>query len=444
MLEKAIAIIKEFEGFYPNAYPDPFTGGKPITIGYGSTRRADGGEWKIGDRITQQEAETLLIAQLQRDYLPPLARIPCWATLNENQQAALLSFAYNLGANFYGASGFATISKSLRDRNFTNITAVFALYCNPGSNVEAGLRRRRNAEAKLFLTPVTPAISPTPLRIALAQPIPNMTPAIFRTKRQTYLKKLPHSAKDLSSHQRIDLPEGTFIKALEYEAAGKHYRVVVASQRVLWEQLGLTRVIQIPAGEWYLYGTPLSPDPHVELFVSETAIATESKILSPAPPDTPLSEVVATFTMDLPAKSTRALVTGTFDLVGTKKPRSFTCTSGQPRYQYDGCTHLKGKAPLPSCKELGIENYWILTEELARFQTKGIEGYAFHIIPDPVQIRGVSRGEFMVHNDTNRASFPGSSGCIVFLYDKGWNIWRDCMKELRDRHISKFPLKVIY
>lgn len=273
MLQKAIALIKEFEGFYSEAYRDPRTGNKPITIGYGSTRRADGAEWKLGDRITKLEAETLLVAQLQRDYLPSLTRIPCWQELNSNQQAALLSFAYNLGANFYDNSGFDTISKCLRDRDFANIASVFSLYCNPGSNVEAGLRRRRKAEAKLFLSSDNGEDNPENLKVAFAAlpampSPPSSTPAVFRTRRQTSLKKLPHSAKELPSHQQIDLPEGIFIKALEIEAVGKHYRLVVATQRVLWAQLGIRGELEIPAGQWYLYGTPLSPDPHVEVYMA--------------------------------------------------------------------------------------------------------------------------------------------------------------------------------
>ena len=33
-----VALIKEFEGLHLSAYPDPKSGGLPITIGYGSTR----------------------------------------------------------------------------------------------------------------------------------------------------------------------------------------------------------------------------------------------------------------------------------------------------------------------------------------------------------------------------------------------------------------------
>ncbi|MHC5823854.1 MAG: lysozyme family protein, partial [Nostoc sp.] len=61
------------------------------------------------------------------------------------------------GANFYLASGFTSISTLLRNPDRWNdakeVTRVFTLYCNPGSNVETGLRRRRVAEAKVWLTP---------------------------------------------------------------------------------------------------------------------------------------------------------------------------------------------------------------------------------------------------------------------------------------------------
>ena len=34
--------------------------------------------------------------------------------MTDNQRSALVSFAYNLGAAFYGAVGFETISKRLK------------------------------------------------------------------------------------------------------------------------------------------------------------------------------------------------------------------------------------------------------------------------------------------------------------------------------------------
>jgi lysozyme len=147
-----VKLIKEFEGCHLKAYYDPLTGGLPITIGWGSTRRKDGTRFMIGNTITQEEADDLLYFQLRREFLPPLSKIPYWREMNDNQRGALLSFAYNLGAGFYGGSNFNTITRNLREKNWKAIPKTLEMYCNPGSNVEAGLLRRRKAEGKLWST----------------------------------------------------------------------------------------------------------------------------------------------------------------------------------------------------------------------------------------------------------------------------------------------------
>ena len=148
-----VDLIKKFEGCHLKAYYDPLTGGLPITIGWGSTRRKDGTRFMIGNTITQEEADDLLYFQLRREFLPPLSKIPYWREMNDNQRGALLSFAYNLGAGFYGGSNFNTITRNLREKNWKAIPKTLEMYCNPGSNVEAGLLRRRKAEGKLWSTP---------------------------------------------------------------------------------------------------------------------------------------------------------------------------------------------------------------------------------------------------------------------------------------------------
>ena len=96
-------------------------------------------------------ADKLLILELERDYLPKLQKIPCWNELNPRQQGALLSFAYNLGADFYGHPQFTKITAMLRDRDWSNAKSIFLLYRNPGTRVERGLKLRRLTEAYLFL-----------------------------------------------------------------------------------------------------------------------------------------------------------------------------------------------------------------------------------------------------------------------------------------------------
>jgi lysozyme len=145
-----VNLIKEFEGCHLKAYYDPLTGGLPITIGWGSTRRKDGTRFMIGNKITQDEADDLLYFQLRREFLPALQKIPYWSEMNDNQRGALLSFAYNLGAGFYGGTNFNTITKVLKNKEWDKVPDALYLYRNPGSNVEAGLARRRKAEGKLW------------------------------------------------------------------------------------------------------------------------------------------------------------------------------------------------------------------------------------------------------------------------------------------------------
>jgi lysozyme len=145
-----VDLIKKFEGCHLKSYYDPLTGGLPITIGWGSTRRKDGTRFMIGNTITQDEADDLLYYQLRREFLPSLQKIPYWREMNENQQGAILSFAYNLGADFYGSPNFNTITKALKEKRWGDVPAALELYRNPGTKVEAGLLRRRKAEGALW------------------------------------------------------------------------------------------------------------------------------------------------------------------------------------------------------------------------------------------------------------------------------------------------------
>jgi len=145
-----IKLIKEFEGCHLKAYPDPLTGGLPITIGWGSTRKKDGSHFKMGDTLTQAEADALLIEQCKNEFLPALRKVPHWNEMSDGKRGALLSFAYNLGAGFYGGSNFNTITKRLKNKEWDLVPDALYLYRNPGSNVEAGLARRRKAEGEAW------------------------------------------------------------------------------------------------------------------------------------------------------------------------------------------------------------------------------------------------------------------------------------------------------
>jgi GH24 family phage-related lysozyme (muramidase) len=148
--DAAIRLIAEFEGCHLEAYPDPLSGDEPWTIGYGTTRYPDGRKVKRGDKVNVIEARQLLVQEVDRIAAQLADAVPHWGEMSVGQQGALLSFAYNLGSGFYGASGFETISRRLREKDWAQVPAALLLYRNPGSNVEAGLRRRREAEGKLW------------------------------------------------------------------------------------------------------------------------------------------------------------------------------------------------------------------------------------------------------------------------------------------------------
>lgn len=149
-LTEGYKLIKYFEGCSLSVYPDPLTGAEPYTVGYGSTRTLEGQPWQMGQKISKQLAEDMLRIHVAEDFLPKLRKLPYWFEMNNNQRSSLLSFAYNLGANFYGADGFETISRNLRNKEWSSVPATLVLYRNPGTSVEKGLKKRRQAEGQLW------------------------------------------------------------------------------------------------------------------------------------------------------------------------------------------------------------------------------------------------------------------------------------------------------
>ena len=164
--QHGINLIKEFEGYAfelpdgrAEAYADPIHGWKVSTIGYGTTKYPDGRSVQQGDIISRDEAEKHLTWEVDRQCRPALERISTWNQMNDNQRGALYSFAYNLGSGFYRDSNFQSITivcdSPAKWSDKTWIEEQFVKYRNPGSNAEVGLRRRREAEANLFCTPIS-------------------------------------------------------------------------------------------------------------------------------------------------------------------------------------------------------------------------------------------------------------------------------------------------
>ena len=166
----ALPLVKEFEGCRLTAYPDPESGDEPWTIGWGSTTYGNGAPVKQGDRISQELADALLAGRLERECQLLAQRIPRWQQLSMNQQAALLSFTYNCGPNWFGSSGFSTVTKALQAGVLEQVPAALMLYVNPGGPSEAGLRRRRKAEAALWSASPSQGKAASPVRVSSTAP----------------------------------------------------------------------------------------------------------------------------------------------------------------------------------------------------------------------------------------------------------------------------------
>jgi len=147
------ALISSSEGFRSKAYWD--STGKVWTIGKGSTTHPDGRPVKRGDRITKQQADEYMQSYVDKKVTPRLQKIPTWGKMNPNQQAALTSFAYNVGPGFYGREGFETITKALEtEQGLANVPNALNLYTKSDGQHLEGLKRRRKAEGALWSAPV--------------------------------------------------------------------------------------------------------------------------------------------------------------------------------------------------------------------------------------------------------------------------------------------------
>lgn len=133
-------LIQEFEGCRLRAYPDPGTGGAPWTIGYGHT----GPEVHPDSVITHDQADKYLEADLHR-FEDGVSRLAPKCT--DNQFAALVSFAYNVGLGNLSGS---TLLKRHNAGDYAGARAEFCKWDHMNGRVSSGLERRRGAEAMLY------------------------------------------------------------------------------------------------------------------------------------------------------------------------------------------------------------------------------------------------------------------------------------------------------
>jgi lysozyme len=115
--QNAIELIAGFEGLRLDAYVDPV--GIP-TIGYGTIRYPNGTKVRMGDRITEDEAEEFLMHEATK-FARDINEVVEGIALNQNQFDALVSFTYNVGP---GALRSSTLLKKLKQGKFEALSAA--------------------------------------------------------------------------------------------------------------------------------------------------------------------------------------------------------------------------------------------------------------------------------------------------------------------------------
>lgn len=151
-----INLIKREESCSLTAYRD-IAG--IATIGWGATMHKSGQKVRIGDVITQQQADDLLAWEVSlketgvNNLLHPYI-------INQNQYDALVSFTYNVGI---GALASSTLLKKVRKTPCDASIRDEFMKWNKISHIEngvkkysvsVGLTKRRNREADLYFSNV--------------------------------------------------------------------------------------------------------------------------------------------------------------------------------------------------------------------------------------------------------------------------------------------------
>ncbi len=152
--EAGLQLIRQYEGFSPTPYLCP---AGIWTIGYGRTQ----GVYKNTPRITVEKALSYLKADVADAEF--IVKKHVTVPLNINQFSALVSFVYNVGAGREGQKdGFVTLRngepssllKCLNRKDYDAAAFQFTRWIYGGGEKLPGLVARREAEQKLFKTPV--------------------------------------------------------------------------------------------------------------------------------------------------------------------------------------------------------------------------------------------------------------------------------------------------
>ncbi len=144
-LDVAAELCRRFEGFRSRPYLCP---AGVATIGFGSTRYADGRAVALTDPpISQDAAERLLQLTLRQEFLPGVLRACPVLVAHPARCNAIVDWAYNLGV---GRLQTSTLRRVVNAQDWTGAREQLMRWTRASGRVLPGLVRRREAEAALL------------------------------------------------------------------------------------------------------------------------------------------------------------------------------------------------------------------------------------------------------------------------------------------------------
>lgn len=187
--QKGIDLIVSFEGKHKKladgryaAYLDTLAKPAVPTIYCGLTKGI-----AMGMVCTEEEGERMFRRELNiyEDAVERLVKVP----LNDNEFAAITSFVYNCGV---GALEKSTLLKVLNQGRRDQVPAQMMRWINAGGKPYEGLRRRRAAEAALFMEPMPPKAvdEEAPAAPAMPQTVEEVKPSTVTVVKESTTAKV--------------------------------------------------------------------------------------------------------------------------------------------------------------------------------------------------------------------------------------------------------------
>jgi len=218
-IKKAVVLIERFEGTEVESYLDPL--GIP-TICTGITRYSNGDPVRMGDVCHESVCTAYTEEQIARDILPEVSKIPGWNNLGPNRQSALISFAWNMGYDFFEKPEFEELQEVLKEgvlhpEVYEDVGYVLSQYSKSAGVQMPGLMYRREIESNEWKKE-------------------SVVPLHLKASQDTFLKKAPIDSLQLSEAGKkyVDMEDELVVACLEEIPRDSHCKVKILGSGEEW------------------------------------------------------------------------------------------------------------------------------------------------------------------------------------------------------------------